>query len=134
MSAGLPTDRSYTDEHEWVLVYPGAPLPTDEPVRIGITALAADNLGDLVFVELPDIGSTVTAGETCGEVESTKTVSELYSPVTGTVTIVNTAAVDDPSIITSDPYEGGWLFAVLATDAGQLLTAAEYAEKNGVGE
>ncbi|SEB33250.1 glycine cleavage system protein GcvH [Rhodococcus koreensis] len=127
----LPGNLSYTDEHEWVAVEPGAALPAD-PVRVGITAVAVDNLGDLVYLELPTVGSTVTLGEACGEVESTKTVSELYPPVSGTVSIVNTAVVDDPELVSKDPYGEGWLFAVLPSEAGELLTAAEYAEKNGV--
>ena len=125
----IPDDRSYTDEHEWVLIAPGADLP-DTPVKVGITSVAAAALGDLVYLDLPEVGSTITAGETCGEVESTKTVSELYPPVSGTVTAVNAAAVDDPALVTSDPYGEGWLFEVQATAAGNLLTAAEYAEKS----
>ena len=127
----IPNDRSYTDEHEWVMIAPGAGLP-DAPVRIGITTVATDALGDLVFVDLPQVGATVTVGEACGEVESTKTVSELYPPVSGQVTEVNQAAVDDPAVISADPYGDGWLFAVQPEAAGTLLTAAEYAEKNGV--
>ena len=127
----IPNDRSYTDEHEWVMITPGADVP-DVPVRIGITSVATDSLGDLVFVDLPQVDSTVTVGEACGEVESTKTVSELYPPVSGRVTEVNQAAVDDPAGITADPYGAGWLFAVQPAAAGDLLTAAEYAEKNGV--
>ena len=125
----IPDDRSYTEEHEWVLVAPGAELP-DTPVRVGITSVAAAALGDLVYVDLPEVGSAITAGETCGEVESTNTLSELYPPVSGTVTAVNSDAVDDPSIITADPYDAGWLFEVQATAAGNLLTAAEYAARN----
>lgn len=127
----IPNDRSYTDEHEWVMITPGADVP-DVPVRIGITSVATESLGDLVFVDLPQVDSTVTVGEACGEVESTKTVSELYPPVSGRVTEVNQAAVDDPAVITADPYGAGWLFAVQPAAAGDLLTAAEYAEKNGV--
>ncbi|MBS1695917.1 MAG: glycine cleavage system protein GcvH [Actinobacteria bacterium] len=123
----IPDDRSYTEQHEWVLIAPGAALP-DTPVRVGVTSIAAAALGDLVFVDLPEVGSTIVAGESCGEVESTKTVSELYPPVSGTVTVVNTAAVDDPSLVTADPYGAGWLFEVQPTAAGTLLTAAEYAE------
>ncbi|ORA34249.1 glycine cleavage system protein GcvH [Mycobacterium aquaticum] len=125
----IPDDRSYTEEHEWVLIAPGAALP-DVPVRVGITSVAAAALGDLVFLDLPEVGATITAGETCGEVESTKTVSELYPPVSGTVTAVNTAAVEDPALVTSDPYGEGWLFEVQPTAAGTLLTAAEYAAKS----
>lgn len=127
----IPNDRSYTDEHEWVMIAPGAALP-DTPVRIGITTVATDALGDLVFVDLPEVGATVTVGQACGEVESTKTVSELYPPVSGTVTEVNRAAADDPAVISADPYGDGWLFAVQPDAAGDLLSAVEYAEKNGV--
>jgi glycine cleavage system H protein len=127
----IPDDRGYTEEHEWVLIAPGAALP-DTPVKVGITSVAAAALGDLVFLDLPEVGSTIATGETCGEVESTKTVSELFPPVSGTVTAVNTAAVDDPSLVTSDPYGEGWLFEVRPTAAGPLLTAAEYAERNEV--
>lgn len=127
----IPNDRSYTDDHEWVMIAPGAGVP-DIPVRIGITSVATAALGDLVFVDLPDVGASVTVGEACGEVESTKTVSELYPPVSGRVTEVNQAAVDDPAVISTDPYGDGWLFAVQPEAAGDLLTAAEYAEKNGV--
>jgi len=129
----IPDDRSYTEEHEWVLIAPGAALP-DTPVKVGITSVAAAALGDLVFLDLPEVGSTITTGETCGEVESTKTVSELFPPVGGTVTAVNAAAVDDPSLVTSDPYGEGWLFEVRPTAAGPLLTAAEYAERNEVSQ
>ncbi|WP_163509108.1 glycine cleavage system protein H [Fodinicola acaciae] len=125
----FPVDRSYTVDHEWVRLLPGEPL--DEPVRVGITSVATDALGDLVFLDLPKVGSTVTTGEVCGEVESTKTVSELYPPVSGRVSAVNAAAVDDPSVVTADPYGAGWLFAVLPTATGDLLTAAQYAEKCG---
>ncbi|MDS1116721.1 glycine cleavage system protein GcvH [Gordonia westfalica] len=128
----LPADRSYTAEHEWVMIEPGAELPVTEPVRIGITSVAADALGELVFVELPEVGTKVVAGESCGEVESTKTVSDIFPPVSGTVTILNTAAIDDPGIVSRDPYGEGWLFAVLPTAADTLLTAAEYAQVAGV--
>jgi glycine cleavage system H protein len=124
----IPDDRGYTEEHEWVSMLPGADLP-DGSVRIGITSVAADSLGELVFIDLPEVGAEIVAGESCGEVESTKTVSELYPPVSGRVTEVNTAAVDDPSIVAADPYGAGWLFAVQPTSTATLLTAAEYAEK-----
>lgn len=129
MSNTIPDDRSYTEEHEWVSLLPGADLP-DVPVRVGITSVAAESLGELVYVDLPEVGSEIVAGESCGEVESTKTVSELYPPVSGRVAEINAAVQNDPSIITADPYGAGWLFTVDATATGTLLTAAEYAAKN----
>ncbi len=93
-------------------------------VSIGISAVATDALGDIVYVDLPEVGATVTAGETCGEVESTKSVSDLYAPVTGEVTEINPAVVDDPALINSDPYGAGWLFKVAAESEGPLLSAA----------
>ncbi|MFC9999574.1 glycine cleavage system protein H [Nocardia sp. NPDC127526] len=124
----FPYDRSYTAEHEWVMLAPGAPMP-DAPVRVGITTVAVEALGDLVHIDLPAVGSTVEAGSPCGEVESTKAVSEIYSPASGRVTLINTAALDDPALVGSDPYGAGWLFAVLPTGTSELLTAAQYAEK-----
>jgi glycine cleavage system H protein len=127
----IPDDRGYTEAHEWVSLLPGAELP-EGPVRVGITAVAAEALGEIVYVDLPDVGSEITAGESCGEVESTKTVSELYPPVSGRIVEINTAVQDDPGIVTADPYGDGWLFTVAATAVGTLLTAAEYAEQNEV--
>ncbi|WP_197376130.1 glycine cleavage system protein GcvH [Mycolicibacterium baixiangningiae] len=127
-TSDLPDDRLYSSDHEWVTLT-SAEVPA-EPVRIGITRVAAEALGDLVFLDLPDVGAEVTAGAACGEVESTKSVSDLVAPVTGTVTEINTAAVEDPSIVSADPYGEGWLFAVEVTALGSLLTAAEYAEAN----
>ena len=101
-------------------------------VKVGITSVATDRLGEIVFADLPQVGDSVEAGETCGEVESTKSVSDLYSPVTGTVTAVNQEALDDCAIINGDPFTAGWLFEVEVTEVGPLLTAAEYAEKNGI--
>jgi glycine cleavage system H protein len=113
----------YSAEHEWV--------DSGSPVKVGISQVAADALGDVVYVDLPEAGSTITAGETCGEVESTKSVSDLYSPVSGEVAEVNQAAIDDPSLLNSDPYGAGWLFTVNVTEEGKLLSAEEYAEANG---
>jgi glycine cleavage system H protein len=113
----------YSAEHEWV---DGA-----SPVKVGISQVAADALGDVVYVDLPEAGSAVTAGETCGEVESTKSVSDLYAPVTGTVVEVNQAAIDDPALLNSDPYGEGWLFTVEVSEEGPLLSADEYASANG---
>jgi glycine cleavage system H protein len=116
-----PEQLSYTKEHEWLSA------PVDGVATVGITSHAADALGDVVFVQLPEVGSTVTAGETCGELESTKSVSDLYSPVSGEVTAANQDAVDDPSLVNSAPFEGGWLFKVKVSDEGaDLLSAAEY--------
>ena len=118
-------ELKYSAEHEWVAA-DGA-----GPVGIGISAVAADALGDIVYVDLPEVGSSVTAGETCGEVESTKSVSDLYSPVTGEVTEINDAVVSDPALINNDPYGTGWLFKVAAESDGPLLSAEDYASKNG---
>lgn len=115
----------YSAEHEWVA------LEGSGPSRIGVSAVAADALGDIVYVDLPKVGSTVTAGETCGEIESTKSVSDLYSPVTGEVTEVNDAAVADPAVINNDPYGAGWLFKVAVESEGPLLSAEKYAAANG---
>ena len=113
----------YSAEHEW--------LDDSSPAKVGITQVAADALGDVVYVDLPEVGDAVTAGETCGEVESTKSVSDLYSPVTGTIVAVNQEAIDNPAILNEDPYGAGWLFTVEVTEEGPLLTAAEYASANG---
>jgi glycine cleavage system H protein len=128
----IPNDRTYTDEHEWVLIAPGAEALPDSPVRVGITSVAAEALGELVYLDLPEVGSTILAGQSCGEVESTKTVSELVPPVSGQVVELNGRAVEDPSLVTADPYGEGWLFTVIPTETGALLTAADYAQKNGV--
>lgn len=123
----FPENLLYTPEHEWVDWVPG----TQDPVSVGITSYAAESLGDIVFVELPEVGAVVKSGEVCGELESTKSVSDLYAPVSGEVVEVNPAAVTDPSLINNDPYGGGWLFKVAVTDASGLLTAAKYAELTG---
>lgn len=126
----LPENYSYSDDHEWIDAT--ADEAVGAKVKVGITSVAADRLGEIVFADLPQVGDSVEAGETCGEVESTKSVSDLYSPVTGTVTAVNQEALNDCSIINGDPFTAGWLFEVEVTEVGPLLTAAEYAEKNGV--
>jgi glycine cleavage system H protein len=122
MSKVLSTLR-YSAEHEWV--------DASTPARIGISQVAADALGDVVYVDLPEAGAAVTAGQTCGEVESTKSVSDLYSPVTGTVVEVNQEAVDNPAILNEDPYGAGWLFSVEVSEEGPLLSAEDYASANG---
>ena len=114
----FPAQLQYTVEHEWVA--------EGSPATVGITQTAAEALGELVYVELPAVGEDVTAGAVCGEVESTKSVSELFSPVTGTVVEVNQAAIDDPALVSSDPYGAGWLLKVDVTATGPLLTAEEY--------
>jgi glycine cleavage system H protein len=118
----LPTHLHYTVEHEW--------LDDGAPATVGITGIAADALGDIVYLELPAVGEEITAGAVVGEIESTKSVSELYSPVSGTVVEVNQAAVDDPSVVNSDPFGAGWLLKVDVTSAGPVLTAEEYAAQN----
>lgn len=125
----LPTDFSYSAEHEWVNA--PAEAVAGATVRVGITAVASDALGEVVYVEIPEVGDTVTAGTVCGEVESTKSVSDLYSPVTGTVVEVNQDALDDPSIVNKDPFDEGWLFAVEVVEEGDLLSAQDYAETAG---
>ena len=118
----FPEDLRYTQEHEWVRV--------DGPLaRVGITDYAQDALGDVVYVDLPDVGATVAAMGLCCEVESTKSVSEIFSPVSGTVAEVNTDLSDTPQMINEDPYGKGWIFAVEMTDAAEidgLLDAASY--------
>ena len=117
--AQFPAHLQYTVEHEW--------LDGSSPAVVGITATAAEALGDIVYLELPEVGAEVTAGAVIGEVESTKSVSELFSPVTGTVVEVNQAAVDDPAVVNSDPYTDGWLFKVDVVSTGDMLTAEQYA-------
>lgn len=119
-----PEDLGYTAEHEWVRV-------TDGVARVGITGYAQDALGDVVFVTLPDVGADVSEGESCGEVESTKSVSELYAPVSGTVIGRNDALDSNPELVNSDPYGEGWMFDVQLADGAepQLLDAAGYRDQ-----
>jgi len=114
----FPADLHYTVEHEW--------FANGDPATFGITDTASEALGDIVYLELPSVGAELTAGAVCGEIESTKSVSELFSPVSGTVVEVNQAAVDDPSLVNSDPYGDGWLIKATVTGTGRLLTADEY--------
>jgi glycine cleavage system H protein len=111
----FPADLRYTTEHEWV-------RPAGTTVRVGITAYAQDALGDIVYVSAPGTGTAVSAGEPCGEVESTKSVSDVFAPVTGTVTAVNEALDDTPELLNNDPYGEGWVFEVELTDQTQLET------------
>lgn len=114
----IPTDRHYSQDHEW--------LAADGTV--GITEFAAEALGDVVYVELPEVGDEISAGHTCGEIESTKSVSDLISPASGTVTEINDAVVDNPESINEDPYGAGWLFKLEVTEQDELLDAAAYEE------
>ncbi|MGO4757496.1 glycine cleavage system protein GcvH [Streptomyces sp. 2MCAF27] len=118
-----PQQLRYSKEHEWL-----SAAGEDGVSTVGITEFAANSLGDVVFVQLPEVGTAVTAGETCGELESTKSVSDLYAPVTGEVTEINEDVVNDPALVNSAPFEGGWLFKVRVTDEpDELLSADEYA-------
>jgi glycine cleavage system H protein len=120
----VPETLLYTAEHEWV-TEPG----DDGIVTIGITAYAADALGDIVYVSLPEEGSAIEAGEPCGEAESTKSVSDIYAPVTGEVVAVNGAVEEDPAIVNGDPYGEGWLIKVRpGDDLGDLLDAQSYSK------
>ena len=127
----IPEDLQYTKDHEW--------LRTEgDTVRVGVTDYAQDALGDIVFVTLPEAGTQVRAGETCGEVESTKSVSDIYAPVTGTVVERNDALDAAPELVNSDPYGDGWMLAIrrdAAEDAGtgdtELLDAATYQSSLG---
>ncbi|MCR1783283.1 glycine cleavage system protein GcvH [Nocardioides carbamazepini] len=114
-----PTNLQYTAEHEWVAL-------DGDLAKVGVTAYAADALGDVVYVDLPQLGATVTAGESCGELESTKSVSDLYAPVTGEIVEVNDAVDADPSLVNSDPFGAGWLFVVKVSAPGDLIDAAAY--------
>ena len=112
----IPDDLRYAENHEW------ARLETDGLVRVGISDYAQDQLGDIVFIDLPDVGRTLAAGEAFGEVESTKSVSDVYSPLAATISAVNEALVDAPEEINSDPYGEGW-FIVIQPEAGATLDA-----------
>ncbi|NUS00335.1 MAG: glycine cleavage system protein GcvH [Kribbellaceae bacterium] len=115
----VPSNLKYTAEHEW--------LDLDGDIAtVGITAFAADALGDVVYVDLPAAGTSVTAGDSCGEIESTKSVSDLFAPVDGEVVEINDAAVAEPGLLNSDPFESGWLFRMKVTGSGELLDATAY--------
>ena len=125
--ADIPGDRRYTSEHEWI-------KPDGEQYVVGITAFAQDQLGDIVYVELPKIGDRVEAGKAFGVIESVKTASDLYAPVSGEVVAVNADLVDQPQSVNDDPYESGWIIKIRAADPAEidkLLTAAQYAEQTG---
>jgi glycine cleavage system H protein len=118
----IPEDLRYSPEHEWVRL-------TGTVARVGITDFAQDSLGDIVYVQLPDVGLDVVAGASVSEIESTKSVSEVYVPVTGVVSALNDALADQPELVNSDPYGEGWMFEIEVSDANALdglLDAAAY--------
>ncbi len=122
-----PAELRYTAEHEWVRV-------EGDVARVGITSFAQDALGDIVFVTAPEEGAQLTAGQSCGEVESTKSVSEIYAPVSGTVVERNAALDSAPELVNSDPYGQGWMFTMRPADSSEvagLLTAQAYASEVG---
>jgi glycine cleavage system H protein len=122
-----PADRRYTTEHEWI-------KPDGEQFVVGITAFAQDQLGDIVYVELPKVGDQVEAGKAFGVIESVKTASDLYAPVSGEVTEVNSELVDQPQAVNDDPYDRGWMIKVKTADSSaveRLLTADQYSEQIG---
>ena len=121
----IPDDLKYTSEHEWVR----SPGEAEGSVRIGITDYAQDALGDIVYVSLPEVGETVEAGSSCGELESTKSVSDVYAPLSGEVVAVNDALDATPELVNSEPYGGGWLYEVVPADPSVvdgLMDAAAY--------
>lgn len=119
-------DLKYSKDHEWVRV------DGDDVATVGVTAFAANQLGDVVYVDLPEVGSSVEAGSEMGEIESTKSVSELFSPISGEVLEVNDDVVDTPETVNASPFEDGWLIRVKYTELpGDLLDAQQYAELTG---
>jgi glycine cleavage system H protein len=109
----IPPELRYSSDHEWVRLEEGR-------ARVGITDYAQDALGDVVFVDLPDVGTAVEQGGTCSEVESTKSVSEIYAPLSGTIVEVNGELAENPQRLNDDPYGDGWIFVVEVADAGQV--------------
>lgn len=121
----VPDDLRYTDDHEWV-------RHEGDRLRVGITHFAQDALGDVVYVDLPPVGAVFQFGDTCGEIESTKSVSDLYAPADGTVIAVNEALTDDPALVNRDPYGDGWLCLIEATpDHNRLLDPETYRGRTG---
>ncbi|MBF4554263.1 glycine cleavage system protein GcvH [Corynebacterium suicordis] len=125
--ATLPTDYLYSEEHEWVN---STEVSAGDTVRVGITHIAAEALGEIVFVELPEVGDEVEAGEAFGEVESTKSVSDIYAPVTGEIVAINEELADNAALINEDPYTAGWLYEVKVSEVGELMDSSEYAAAN----
>jgi glycine cleavage system H protein len=125
--SSIPENLHYTKEHEWV-----AETSTAGIIRMGITDFAQSALGDIVYVQMPKVGELVVADKVCGEVESTKSVSEIFAPVSGTITAVNGALSDTPELLNSQPYGEGWLVEISVTDTPTpLLSPAQYGEITG---
>ena len=123
----IPTELQYTKEHEWV-----AQTSTAGTIRMGITDFAQGALGDIVYVQMPKVGDAVVADKVCGEVESTKSVSEIFSPVTGTIVAINGELTNAPELVNSDPYGAGWLAEIsVSGEPAALLSAADYAAITG---
>jgi glycine cleavage system H protein len=123
-----PDELKYTAEHEWVR----DPGDTPGTVRVGITHFAQDQLGDIVYIQLPEVGEEVVAGRPCGELESTKSVSDLYAPVSGTVAARNEDLSASPELVNTDPYGAGWLIDITPAEpdaVADLLTAADYQDQ-----
>lgn len=124
----FPEDLRYTDKHEWVRAGNGS------TVRVGVTIYAAEALGDVVYVSLPQVGEEVASDDACAEVESTKSVSDVYAPLSGVITAVNSQLADTPDVVNSDPYGDGWLFELELSDSSELddlMDADAYAEVAG---
>lgn len=122
--SNIPADLKYTKEHEWV-----RDLATAGTVSVGITDFAQGALGDIVYVQMPKVGDTVISGKVCGEVESTKSVSEIFAPVTGKVIAINESLSNSPELINSDPYNAGWLVEIeLSETSSDLLTPEQYGQ------
>lgn len=122
--SNIPADLKYTKEHEWV-----RDLATAGTVSVGITDFAQGALGDIVYVQMPKVGDTVVSGKVCGEVESTKSVSEIFAPVTGKVVAINESLSNSPELINSDPYNAGWLVEIeLSETSSDLLTPEQYGQ------
>ncbi|MEC4889963.1 MAG: glycine cleavage system protein GcvH [Nitrospira sp.] len=118
----IPTDLRYHKEHEWVRL-------SGTQATVGISHFAQDALGDIVFIDMPKVGAVVSSGQQIGEVESTKTTSTIYTPVSGTVTTINTELKDHPEVVNSDPYGKGWIIVIELSkpaEVDQLMTAAQY--------
>jgi glycine cleavage system H protein len=117
-----PTDRRYHEEHEWIRI-------DGKQATLGISNFAQDALGDIVFIDMPKIGTTVSAGQQIGEVESTKTTSSIYTPVSGKIVDINTELKDHPEVVNTDPYGKGWMAVIDLSDPSQvdgLMTAEQY--------